>query len=207
MPLHTTTILLITISCIWTFIVTPISLYYTRQFWQFHKQNIPFFCKRHPKLVIVSVIGFTVYPAIIRPILEYTGCRYTDCDKGWDWYHIPLANIAQICIALVVARLWILYYDYKHKLNTLKSQFKNQIVMDQLQDLLDYWTIRYRWAGNVQIITIITLSISVFFILLGIIFGVDGLKYTQSLPALWVIFIIILVIKIRSCRDEFCIKS
>ena len=208
MSIHTATILLIIASCIWTFIATPLSCYYTWRFWQFHKQSIPFFSKRHPKLVILSVIGFALYPAIIRPIIEYTRCRYTIIDNcNTHWYNIPLAFIPQICIALVVARLWLLYYDYKHKLNTLKSQFKNLIVSDQMQDILEDWTITYKWSGNVRIITSITLSVSSFLILLSAIFGIQWLKYTQFLPTLWIIAILILVVKIRSCRDEFYIKS
>ena len=208
MSLESSGIVLIAMSCVWTFIVTPLSLYYAWKFWQYHKQGVPFFCKRHPQLVIISVIGFNIFPALLRPIIEYTGCNFSssrNCDS-WPWYYIPLGNTVQICIVFVVSRLWMLFYDYQHKLNTLNRKWKSEII-HQLQAMQNDWTIRYKWAGNFRIVLSINISISLLFILLGGIFGVPGLKWTQFLPAIWIILIAILVFKIRSCRDEFCIRS
>ena len=188
-------------------VVTPISLYYAWKLWQFHKQNIPFFSKRHPKLVILSVIGFNMYTSIIRPVMEYTGCRFGNCEMRRNFYHLLLGGSAQICLALVFSRIWILYYDHQHKLDALNFKWMSHIIQDQTLAIVSDWTIRYKWTGNMKFVISITVSIAIIFTLLTVVLYMKASEYALYLPAVWSIPIIILHVKIRRFRDEFCLRS
>ena len=148
--LKTATIIL---TLIWATVFTPISLYYARSLWILKQQNVIYVNKRHPKVVILSIILLNIYPTIIRPVQELCIIYYGDTFTIWA---IALANSMQYCVGILCVRLWLLFYDYTYELHSLSLKWKSH-----LSDSLHIpWTIRHRWLGNAKIIVAIPLILT-----------------------------------------------
>ena len=218
-------IALITLTIVWITIFTPISLYYARQLWILKQQNIIHITKRHPKVVLLSIILFNTWPTIIRPLTNFLQLYYPGV------WATMLANTISYFVGLLCVRFWLLFYDYTYELHSLSLKWKAKIS----DDLHIPWTIRYKWLGNAKIIVAIPLIVSsCIIILIGYFMlslytflarthslssllthyrifretlGRYTVNITQPFGAMYIVFIIVIAFKIRTCRDEFYILS
>lgn len=151
------TILLIIIQSIYTLILTPISIYYAHKFFKLSscKENIPFFSKRHPEVIIWTVFLFNMYPVIIRPISDFVSLwnlsGFIYISPHLELISHLLNNTNQLLAYAAVTRLWLLYYDYNHELQLLSMIWKQQIGKKQNIP----WTFRYKWLGSIKVLMII----------------------------------------------------
>eukprot|EP01083_Nonionella_stella_P020393 56537_1 len=194
------------LTCVYWFILSPLSLFYVYKLWELSSHNIPFFTKRHPKLITVSCILFNIYPTILRPFADLTRAH------GVFHYRHALprstVNIMQWYLLLEYMRLWLLYYDYNYALHTLALKWKQQILKEETNIP---WTHRYRWLGNVKILSIITSVLSVLFVLIivcgEVFYGQTYSSYMQLVPLLCTLLMMVIAFKVRKCRDEFMIQK
>eukprot|EP01084_Bolivina_argentea_P292317 502507_1 len=196
---ETTKIILFSLTSICVFICTPLSMYFANQLWQLNKAKVPYITKRHPKIVICHVIAFNIYSTIIRPVSDLQDIY--EPTEGVNYY-IP--QLAQFLLIFVCVRLWLLYYDYQYELQTLDEKWQVEITKQQYGNK---WTKKYRWMGKPKIITLIAFTFASCVVAVIVILGPKYIGYTQPVPALYVVFIIVMVIKIRACRDEFYIRK
>eukprot|EP01084_Bolivina_argentea_P087681 158353_1 len=204
MSVKQTNIGLAVVTSIYLIILSPMSLYYGYSFWKFSKQNIAFFTKRHTSLVLVEVILLNVFIAIIRTSTDFL--RLNQIIGKYGILSSLLLNLMQFYPVLILIRLWLLYYDYNYGLQTISIKWKSQITKQQKQLP---WTLRYKWMGNLKILTIIATSICtilMLLILLSTVFFRNYLSFMQLIGALFLIMIIIIGFKIRKCRDELLIQ-
>ena len=207
LSISTTGIILLTLTSIYILILTPINLYYAYKIYKYCQQNIPFFTKRHPKLIIYSCILFNIYPCIIKPFSDFSR------DYGFEWFDndhpFPrtLTNLVQWYILLEYMRLWLLYYDYTYGLQTAELQWSRKILKEQTPTP---WTHKYKFLGNVKILTLIASSLALIFIsliIIGDIFLESLFVYLQAVPMICTLFMFYIAFKVRRCRDVFSIQS
>ena len=127
-------------------ILTPIIVYYSLLLTHLNACNVLFISKRHVKLVLISVLSWNTYGAIIRPILDISRIRNTS--GTYSITEMVLYNSFQLPAAFICCRLWLIYYDYTHELKTLDHQWQKTITHATIND----WTSRYKWLGNSKII-------------------------------------------------------
>ena len=147
--LEITNLILIFISCIYWFLITPVQFCYVHEFWRLKKQKIAFFTKRHPSLVLFNVIIFNLYASILHPILDFI-----QLNQLLELSH-PLilicSNVLESLAVLITIRLWLLYYDFNHELHTLSMKWTSEITGD---DTNLPWTLKYKWMGNLKILSV-----------------------------------------------------
>ena len=160
------TFILFTFVGIYWFIVSPIQLYFVHQFWNLKQENITFFTKRHPYLVVFTVLMFNLYPLIFRPIAAFLWIN--GLINAWHPLVLLLENMLQTYAMLVIIRLWLLYYDFNHELQSLSLKWKSQIAKDQSSINLP-WTIKYKWMGNVRILCIIAFVFACIILLIAVL--------------------------------------
>ena len=145
------TVALLAITCVNACILAPIQMYFTRIFWQYAKENISFFTKRHPSLVIFNCVIFNFYPLLIRPTIDYLRLN-----QHISHIH-PLItfciNIPQLFAVLLALRLWLLYYDWNHSISTLSIKWKSKIADNESVP----WTMRYKYLSDLRILAVIAL--------------------------------------------------
>eukprot|EP01084_Bolivina_argentea_P266445 451933_1 len=199
-------IVICTLTSIYTFILTPLSLYYLHLLWKLSSEHIPFFTKRHPKLILVSAILFNIYPTILRPIADLT--------RAYSIFPIDhplprsMVNIMQWYLILDYMRLWLLYYDYNYSLHSLKLKWKEHILKTEMNIP---WTHKYKFMGNLKTLSIISIPIGIIFVLIivggEILFGAKVLLLLQVAPLICTLFALVIAVKVRKCRDEFMIQK
>lgn len=146
----------IVIQCIYTFILCPLSIYYTVQLWKLHKHKVSFITKRRPQTVIFGIFLFNFFPVIIRPLTDLPQI-YPPFAKYYNLYiRIALINTIHLFMFAMLSRLWLLFYDYKKSTHSLSLQWKKHILNQK--DRIP-WTIKYKWLGNTKIIYCIAISI------------------------------------------------
>eukprot|EP01083_Nonionella_stella_P067055 177098_1 len=186
-------------------ILTPLSLFYIYELWQLASYNIPFFTKRHPKLIVICGIINTIYPTILRPIADLTRAHGL-----FHYNHLlprTLNNIVQWCMLLEYMRLWLLYYDYQYSLHTLALKWKQQILKEKTNIP---WTHRHRCLGNVKILSVISGvfgAIIILIIILTELWSTANVNIVESIPMICMIFFLVFAFKVRKCRDEFMIQK
>ena len=149
-------IVFIAIQSIWTFILCPLSIYYTIQLWKLSKSNIFFISKRRPLIVYLVVIFINIY-MIIFPITTSLPHHYHPLhDFHIHEIELILSDSLFLIAYIVLLRVWLLYYDYKYEAHLLSVQWKRHILRQR-----DYkpWTLRHRWMGNTKIIIIAIITI------------------------------------------------
>eukprot|EP01083_Nonionella_stella_P017886 50081_1 len=208
---------------VYALVLTPLSLYYARAFWILNTQNIPFITKRvcwipgsnlcasydyttcmmsqHPRVVILSVLVFNAYIVIIRPVSDLTALY------GLQLGLEPLSTIGLFVITL---RVWLLFYDYNHALHTLSLKWQTQITHESPHKIP--WTSRYKWMGDVKTLFVITavvcIAVLTATILCHFVFGSLASYYIRIVVGISIIiFMIILIFNVRSCRDGFYIQK
>ena len=167
-------------------VLTPLSLYYAYKFWRLHKQNIPYFSKRHPKFVVITIISINMYPTIIRPIIDLSG-HYLNFATESHILYIILSNLIHAEMMVVSIRIWLLFYDYKHSMAALKLKWKQLIIKDLNNDSYA-WPIKYKWSGNVWILSIISfvfLAIEMTIILLSNTTKMNPYQLMQTLKMIY----------------------
>ena len=160
-------IILLIVQSFYTIILTPLSIYHAYRFYTKSKEGdqdgkpIAFFANRHPRFVMVTIAIYNIYPLIVRPIADFTWLFHI---TGSDELSQPtllmarlLTNSIQFVAWIAVARLWLLYYDYNHKVQLLSSKWKAKI---QKKDV-EPWTLRYKWLGSEKILFIGWVVISI----------------------------------------------
>ena len=152
---HVVPLCIMTMFCVNWFILTPISLYGAYRFWKLANQNIPWFTKRHPKFVVIKVILINIYPAIVRPSIDIPRHVFGLLTPSHPIF-VFLSNLTHLSSLLWAIRLWLLYYDYNHSLLTLSFKWKQVILK---QNTITPWTIRYKYLGNIYVISAIALGI------------------------------------------------
>ena len=150
--------ILIILTCIYIFILTPISLYHARKLWTLRNQNIVYITKRHPKVVITTIIFLNIWPTIIRPITNFGNLYYPGI---WT---IMVSNTVQYIMGFICVRMWLLYYDYTYELHALSRKWKAQLADNDPDKLHIPWSIRHKWLGSSKIITAIPLIMGSIFI-------------------------------------------
>ena len=197
----TAIISIILLAAIYLFICTPFTLYYTFKLYLLNKSRVPFIVKRHPLVVIIMVTLFAIYPIFIRPIADITLLN--------DPYHAPSRisiNFMLLPTAFICIRLWLLYFDYKRELQTVDQKWK--ICINQT---IKPWTQKCACLGYPKLIMFMGIFSVMICIGINALFAILKqliiISYTQMLPGLYILFIIIMLIKIRKCRDSFHIRS
>ncbi len=136
-----TTLLFIT--SINIFILSPIQFYYAYLFWQYKNQNIAFFTKRHPSLILFNILVFNSYPTIIRPFIDYL--RINNLISHHHPFTIFCLNVTQMFAVILTMRLFLLYYDYNHSLYSLSMRWRSQMTPNTQTDLpSESWTLKYK---------------------------------------------------------------
>ena len=147
---ETAKMIIIILTIIYSIVLTPVSLYYANKLWSLNKRNIPFITKRHPRIVILSVLLFNIYTVIIRPFMDFTSLYSIDLGL----FSAFLSSLSQIGMLIISMRIWLLYFDYNHELQTLSLKWKSQLRKQDDDDKMS-WTSRYHWLGNVKFLSII----------------------------------------------------
>lgn len=171
-PLHsleitddTAFIIFCILQSIYTFILCPLSIYYTIKLWKLHKENVLFITKRRPHTVIFGICLFNFFPVIVRPFTDLPQI-WQPAVKYYNFYiRLALTNIIHLFLFATISRLWLLYYDYKRCLQSLSIHWKKHIL--QQQNYIP-WTLKYKFLGNTKIIhvVVITLWILAMFIIM-----------------------------------------
>lgn len=143
---------IIILTGVWMIIFTPISLCYARQLWRLKEQHIIYVTKRHPKVVILSIILFNIWPTIIRPLQEFGEIYYRGI---WT---VILGYSMHYFIGILCVRFWLLFYDYTYEIHSISIKWKSHLAVDD--ELQLPWTHRYKWLGNAKIIVAISLLTS-----------------------------------------------
>eukprot|EP01084_Bolivina_argentea_P029354 54478_1 len=198
---------IIILTCIYVLILTPLSLYYAHKLWTLNTHNISFVTKRHPRIVIFSVLLFNVYAIIIRPICDIS--YLSGLDLGL--FGAFLSNLGQIGIIMIIIalRVWLLFYDHKHQTRTLAIKWQTQVTG---QENKIPWTTKYKYLGNVRILlyicvisSVIVLAIKMVFYVL---FGAASLIYaTMIIAGFFMVFLSFLIFNVRSVRDGFFVQK
>ena len=144
---------ILVLDIIWIFILTPLCIYHARNFWQFNCHQIPFFTKRHPKLVLFITVLALLYPVLFRPIVDYASLFGVKPELQ-QLILILISNIVQLYPIPVTIRVWLLYYDYNHALHSLTMKWKSQILPTGYK-LPWYMTPRWNWMGNINQLSIL----------------------------------------------------
>ena len=149
LSIATSFIILSVLTGIYAFILTPIELYYCRLFWRLNKQRIPYFSKRHPKLVLFGTLLINLYPLLFRPISDYM--QINDIIHDFHPFIFFATNMTQLYAILHFIRLWLLYFDFNHELNLLSMKWKSLFLHSET---ITPWTIKYKWLGNMKYLAI-----------------------------------------------------
>eukprot|EP01083_Nonionella_stella_P175253 609835_1 len=196
-----TTITIGIITCFYAFVCTPLCVYFSYHLWKLNSANVLFFTKRHTKVVLLNVLTMNIYVLIIRTITDFI--KLNERHGGYQVIRHIFVQSLQFPIVLICVRLWLLYYDYSSSVHTMDKTWKIQITHDQSHSP---WTSNHRWLGNPKIV--ITIAAIYATIIVAIIVSLPKyVSYTQSLPIIYLLFIIIMMVKIRKCRDQFYIRN
>lgn len=152
---ETATLMIAGLTIGYSLILLPLTCYYTRKLYKLNHQNIPFFTKRHPNIVIATIICINIYCIIVGPAIFFA----SDHPEAYIVV-LSFSNIFQIVIVLVCIRLWLLYYDYSYSVYSLSLKWKTQME----QEISTPWIIRYKWLGDPKIVIIFGIAISGLFI-------------------------------------------
>ena len=230
LSLSATNIILACLTGIYGFIFTPIQVYYCRIFWRLNKKRIPFFSKRHPKLVLFGTALINLYPLLFRPISDFSQINHLLHD-----YHPVIfftTNITQLYAIVCFVRLWLLYFDFNHELGLLSSKWTSLLLQNEKDRSM---TLKNKWMGNMKYLAIfgiisgiIVMSIVTFSNLyhrtqykhMHFLFTQSQMKnsiassvwpqhltFTQSFGFVFVGLMLLLSFKIRKCRDNLAIKG
>eukprot|EP01084_Bolivina_argentea_P067531 122967_1 len=143
-------IVLIGLQSFYTLILTPLSIYYAYKFYKLSLENISFFIKRYPKIVIFTIIIYNFYPLIILPISCFLWILNFG-NSNIQLISLILTNTIQLLSYASLTRLWKLYFDYNHCLQSLSIEWKKQITKTQNQNP---WTVKYKYLGSIKILFI-----------------------------------------------------
>ena len=146
-------IIILVLNGIWIFVLTPLCIYHARNFWQFNGHQIPFFTKRHPKLVLFIVIIGLLYPILFRPVVDWALLYHIEV-KYRRLVVILVSNIVQLYPIPFAIRVWLLYYDYNHALHSLTMKWKSQILPTGYK-LPWYMSPRWNWTGNATQVSVV----------------------------------------------------
>ena len=138
------------------FLVTPVVIYWGHQIWKL--RNEPFFNKRHPKLTIISLIWWSLWPSIANPIdqLQYI---FPNVPYPFSSPNFFMPFGAAI-FAINFVRLWFYYYDYNRALQLVSKEWKSKLIssssqMNNNNQDLSYWALDNEWmAVNLILYTI-----------------------------------------------------
>eukprot|EP01083_Nonionella_stella_P156258 505803_1 len=189
---------------IWWFIVCPFAFYQCYNIWR--SRNASFFIKRHPRLTIAVVLSTIYWVGIGRPMGDVANI-FPSIHKHIP---IPISNspLSQLCIALQCVRIWFLYYNYNHGLQTLSKQWEPTSTANT------YWTLSKQWRyfgdrSPVLYYIVISYVIIVDIVLLWAALQSAYLEYIlyTSLLILTVIPVLIIAYKVRHFRDELFIHA
>ena len=139
------------IQAIFLLILCPLSLYYTLAIWRLYKKEELFVVKRRPVLVVLDVIVFNLTPLVFA--LGFLPKHISELnvfnESLMDAIHEELANFFDLCLFLTLARVWLLFYDYKHSAQTLSFQWEKHILQHRLRKP---WALRFKFLGNARMI-------------------------------------------------------
>ena len=143
----------IILTAIYVSIFTPISLFCAYQLWLLKDKNVPFVTKRHPKVVILTIILFIIYPMFVRPTANLVEIYYSH-----NVIVLAMGNLTVYLPGIHCTRFWLLYYDYSYGVHSLSIKWKSKV-----SDQTIPWTHKYKWLGNSKIVTAIPLILSTVF--------------------------------------------
>eukprot|EP01084_Bolivina_argentea_P183775 317069_1 len=200
----TAIICFIVVQSIYTFIFTPVSVYYAYRLWKLRNNNISFITKRRPITVIFGVFLYNFFTVIARPLADLS-LLYTP-----DLYHIRalLIYIIYLILFALLFRLWLLFYDYTASSQILSMKWKTHLLRTH-----NYipWTLKYKWMGNTAMIFIIMIScwiLTTIILQIGAVINRNITQYLSIAILLPIIFSLVAVaVKIRECRENFCLKK
>ena len=149
-------IVFIIIQCIYTLILCPITIYYTKQLWKLHKDKILFITKRRPQSVIFGIVLLNFYPIIVRPLSDlpsiYPSLNFYINDR--KHVQIVLTDVALFILLALFCRVWLLYYDYERCIHSIRIQWQNPIKIKS--ENYTPWTLKHKTLGNTFMIFVIT---------------------------------------------------
>jgi len=152
----TTIYLFCIIESIFILIFCPLSLYFTLKIWHLSKREELFVMKRRPLLVVVDVIIFNFTPLVFALSLLPTHIDALNVFPPdiQTVVHEEMANFFDLCVYLTLARVWLLFYDYKHSAQTLKYQWEKHIHCGPEKKP---WALRFKPLGNSKMIHLVVI--------------------------------------------------
>jgi len=152
----TTIYLFCIIESIFLLIFCPLSLYFTLKIWHLSKREELFVIKRRPILVVVDVIIFNFTPLVFALSLlpSHIDALNVFAPDVQTMVHEELANFFDLCVYLTLARVWLLFYDYKHSAQTLSYQWEKHIHCGVKKKP---WALRFKPLGNSKIIHLVVI--------------------------------------------------
>ena len=126
-------------------------------------------------------------------------------------YLIVIGTIQPLSYASVI-RLWKLYFDYNRSLQSLSMVWKQQITKPQNDNNNEYWTFKYKCLGSNKVLftlyAVLFLTIMAYLTCTIIFMQNRHLQsYAQWIGILPCLFLLLLIFKIRKCRDQFLIQK
>ena len=153
--------------------LSPVSLYYAYLLWSLRGRHV-FFQKRRPGMVAIIVILFNVYAVVIRPLSDLLALNDIGHIHGVINIATLLSKLSLFAVPILSIRIWLIFYEMKHRLYELNSQWKTQLTGSNDQS---GWTFKYQWMGNLNILWIIALIFG--FMLLSISMLVQNVYYVH----------------------------
>ena len=107
-----------------------------------------FVIKRRPVLAVLSVIIFNFTPIIFALSLLPYHVEYLSALQE-EWFQSELTIVFDLCVYLTLARVWLVFYDYKHSAQLLAFQWEKHILQNRV---CKPWALRFKLLGNSKII-------------------------------------------------------
>lgn len=131
-------------------ITIPVALYFCIRI--MHPVNNQIFHKRYPRLTNATVSSFLIIHLLLKPICDLP--KFLDWDTGFDPKYL-YPYFGYLPWALILVRGWYLFYDYKHGMHLVQSEWSSKLKESRLNvvDVVPaskHWTLRYQafLSGN-----------------------------------------------------------
>eukprot|EP01083_Nonionella_stella_P060401 157740_1 len=207
---HIALVSLLVIQSIYTFILFPLSMYYMMQLWKLHKKNVLFISKRRPQIVLFGILLFSLYPVIIRLLMDLP--RVWNKASRFDDPYIRMGLGTVVCLFIygIFARVWLLYYDYERNMAMFDTQWQTHLKKHSSHVP---WALKYRNLGNTKIVFVMSIiswllaigSVQLTAHFVGIYAAERAqLQYVAVIPP--ILAAIIIAFKIRKWNDTLYLK-
>jgi len=194
-------------------VTIPTALYYC--YLILHQSSTRIFHKRYPQLTISCVLSFLIIHLLAKPICDIP--TFFDLHLAFDARYL-YPYFGYLPWALILVRGWYLFYDYKHGMHLVQSEWSYTLkqsrlnIMDTMQRTA-HWTARYQsvLSGNSKYPIYFALFWVVLADILSIVLMTFDYRVADMVYASFSLIVVIaalfIIINVQSVKDTLYIAD